>query len=113
MKKLLLFLSLIEFHPTPTAATAESYDSDTATIKKACCDTMADVNFGSKTYRADIAFTDGATWASVKDHYELSPAAEDVVKSGKSTISISPTGTASFKKGATKCSGCTTCEKKK
>ncbi len=102
MKKLLLCSSLIAFVATSSTvlASTSGYDSDTATIKKAGCDKMADVHVSGKSYPAGISFADGASWDSVKDHYELSPAAEDVVKSGKSAISIAADGTASFKQGA-------------
>ncbi|MCE0484633.1 MAG: hypothetical protein LV479_10400 [Methylacidiphilales bacterium] len=96
MKKLFLCLSLAAFAATSTAVIADSYDSDQATIKKAS-DSTAKVTIGSKTYTTPISFDDGASWDVVKDHYEVSSAAEDWLKAGKACISIGSDGTASFK----------------
>lgn len=99
---LILSLSLVAFIANSTGAFAEAYDSDTATITK-CNDTTAKVMIGSKSYCTPISFGDGASWTNVKDHYEVSPAAEDLIKANKAAISISSDGTASFKQCAAAC----------
>jgi hypothetical protein len=100
--RLILPLSLVAFIATFSIATAESYDSDTATIKKGCahngCTHSAEVLLDKKTYTVPICFGDGADWSSVKDHYELSDAAASAIKSGKASISIGSDGTVTTKK---------------
>jgi len=93
--RLVLSLSLVTFIATFSIASADSYDSDLATIKKGGAHT-AKVLVGSKTYTAPIRFADGASWDSVKDHYELDPAVVSGLKAGKFAISIEADGGANF-----------------
>jgi len=95
--RLVLPLSLVAFIATFSIATAESYDSDTATIQKGGAHT-AKVMLDKKTYTVPICFGDGADWSSVKDHYELSDAAASAIKSGKASISIGSDGAVTTKK---------------
>jgi hypothetical protein len=98
MKYLRLVLSLTVFalFSHVTVSLAESYDSDQATIKKGGAKT-AKVMLGSKTYSAPISFGDGASWDSVKDHYEVSPDIASEIKEGEVVISIEADGGASFR----------------
>jgi hypothetical protein len=95
--KLLLSLSLVTLLAASSTAFADSFDSETATIQKAG-PTTAKVLVDKKTYVAPISFGDGADWGSVKDHYELDPAAVSLLASKKTAISIGSDGTASFTK---------------
>jgi len=90
--RLVLSLSLVAFIATFSIAAADSYDSDMATIKKDGSH-GAKVSLDKKTYTVPISFGDGASWDSVKDHYELSDAAAAAIKSGKASISIGSDGT--------------------
>jgi hypothetical protein len=91
----LLTLSLVAFFATVTLAAADSFDSDTATIKKAGA-TTAKVTVDKSTYTAPISFADGADWSAVKDHYEVSDVVVSSLKAHKLAISIGSDGTASF-----------------
>jgi len=93
--RLILSLSLVAFLATSTLASADTYDSDTATIQKAS-DTSAKVVVGGKTYTAAISFGDGANWDAVKDHYEVADAVVSGLEAGKIAISIGSDGTATF-----------------
>ena len=93
--RLVLSLSLVAFLATVTIASADSFDSDSATIQKAGAST-AKVMIGSKTYTAPISFADGASWDTVKDHYEVDPSLVSGLKAGKVAISIGSDGTATF-----------------
>lgn len=94
---LVLSLSLVAFIATFSIATADSYDSDEATIKKGG-DHSAKVYVDKKTYVVPISFGDGADWSSVKDHYELSEASEAILASGHAKLSIESDGGASWSK---------------
>jgi hypothetical protein len=88
-------LSLVAFLGTLTLASADSFDSDTATIKKST-DKTAKVMVGKDTYMAPVTFADGADWSMVKDHYEVSDAVVAGLAKHKIVISIGSDGTASF-----------------
>ena len=105
--RLVLSLSLIAFLATFSIAAADTYDSEQATIQKAGAHS-AKVMVDSKTYTAPISFGDGASWDSVKDHYELDPSIVSCLKNGTVAISIESDGGASF----TKC-GPGSCKSKK
>jgi hypothetical protein len=98
MKHLLLLLSLSLVLVLANVARADSFDSDTATIKKGKSDKSAKVMLDKKTFLVPISFGDGASWDSVKDHYELSDASAAAVKSGKASVSVASDGTLSWKK---------------
>jgi hypothetical protein len=91
-----LSLSLVAFLATFTIAAADSSDSAKATIQKAGAHT-ANVTVGSKTYTAPISFGEGASWDSVKDHYELAPSTASVIENGKVAISVEADGGISFR----------------
>jgi hypothetical protein len=93
--RLLPILSLVAFLGTFTLASADSFDSDTATIKKDTATTVK-VMVGKDTYVAPITYTDGADWSAVKDHYEVSDAVVAGLAKHKIVISIGADGTASF-----------------
>jgi hypothetical protein len=96
--RLVLSLSLVAFFATFSAASAAtSYDSATATIQKATAGT-AKVIIKKNTYTAPIKFTDGASWTTVKDHYEVSPVVVSGLEAHKISISINSDGKASFTK---------------
>jgi hypothetical protein len=95
--RLVLSLSLVAFVATFSIASADSSDSEQATIQKASAHT-AKVMLGSKTYSAPISFADGASWDTVKDHYEVSSDTASEIKEGEIAISIGSDGTASFRK---------------
>jgi hypothetical protein len=95
--RLVLLLSLVAFISTFSIASAATYDSEQATFQKGGAHT-AKVQLGSKTYSAPISFGDGASWTSVKDHYELDPSVVSGIKAGKLAISIGSDGGASFTK---------------
>lgn len=94
---LLLSLSLVALLATFSIARADSYDSDEATVQKKS-DTSAKVIVDKKTYVVPISFGDGASWDSVKDHYELSDASKAILASGHAKLGVSSDGTASWKK---------------
>ena len=96
--RLVLSLSLVAFLATfSIASAASSFDSAEATIQKAGPHT-ANVKIKKEAYTAPIKFADGASWSSVKDHYELSPAVVSCLKEKQTSISIGSDGTASFTK---------------
>ncbi len=90
-KRLVLLAALAAFLATNTVSRADSFDSDTATIKKSS-DKTAKVLLGKGTYKAPISFDDGADWSSVKDHYELSDQAVAWIKAGKASLSVGSDG---------------------
>ena len=93
--RLVLPLLLVAFLATSTIASADSYDSDMVTIQKAGA-SSAKVLVGSKTYTAPLCFADGASWDTVKDHYEVAPSVVSGLAACKIAISIGSDGTASF-----------------
>ena len=95
--RLILSLSLVAFVATFTMASADSFDSATATIQKAGAHS-AKVEVDKATYTAPISFADGASWDTVKDHYEVAPSVVSGLKAGKIAISVGSDGTASFTK---------------
>jgi hypothetical protein len=95
--RLLLSLSLVASLATFSIARADSFDSDEATIQKKS-DTSAKVIVDKKTYVVPISFGDGASWDSVKDHYELSEASEAILASGHAKLSVDSDGGASWSK---------------
>ncbi len=99
MKKILLPLVLTTVLVLANVARADSFDSDTATIKpckgKSSC---ADVTVGKKTEVVPVTFGDGASWSNVKDHYELSDASAAAVKSGHAKLSVDSDGKATWSK---------------
>ncbi len=95
--RLVLCLTVVALFSHATVTLADSYDSDSATIKKGGAHS-AKVTIGKSTYNTAISFGDGADWSSVKDHYELSDAAAAAIKSGKASISIASDGTVTTKK---------------
>jgi hypothetical protein len=94
---LLLSLSLVALLATFSIARADSYDSDEATIQKKS-GSSAKVIWEKKTYVVPVSFGDGASWDSVKDHYELSEASEACLSSGHAKLSVGSDGTASWSK---------------
>ena len=101
--RLILCLTVVAFLAHSTAALADSYDSEMATIQKGGS-SSAKVLVGSKTYSAPISFDDGASWDTVKDHYEIDPSVVSGLGAGTIAISVGSDGTASFKKCAAHCS---------
>jgi hypothetical protein len=97
MKNLYLPLVLSTVLILANVARADSFDSDSATIQKAS-DKTAKVLVDKKTYTVPISFGDGASWDSVKDHYELSDASEACLASGKAKLSIGSDGGATWSK---------------
>jgi hypothetical protein len=95
MNRLILSLSLVAFLATVSLASADSFDSETATIQKATAST-AKVMVGKETYMAPITFADGADWSAVKDHYEVADSVVAGFEKHKIAISIGSDGTASF-----------------
>ena len=98
MKHLRLFLtlSLVAFVASFTLASAESYDSETATVQKGGAST-AKIMVGKDSFKAPISFEDGASWSTVKDHYEMNPAAVEGLKAGTMMIEAKADGTLSYK----------------
>ncbi len=93
--RLLTVLSLAAFLASVTLASADSFDSDTATIKKDTAKT-AKVMVGKATYMAPVTFADGADWSMLKDHYEVSDAVVSGLAKHKIVISIGADGSVSF-----------------
>ena len=98
--RLLLTLSLVAFVASFSLAAADSYDSETATVQKGGA-TTAKIMVGKDTFTSPITFEDGASWDTVKDHYEMNPAAVDGLKAGTMMISAGADGTLTYK--ACKC----------
>jgi hypothetical protein len=99
MKKsrLLVTLSLVAVLAAFSIARAD-YDSDYATVQKAS-DTTAKVMVNKKTHTVPISFADGASWDSVKDHYELSDASVACLEACKTTkVSVAADGTLTWSK---------------
>jgi hypothetical protein len=94
---LVLSLSLVAFVATFTLASADPFDSETATIQKSGA-SSAKVMVDKSTYTAPVSFGDGASWDCVKDHYEVAPSVVSGLKAGKIAISVGSDGTASFTK---------------
>ncbi len=98
LPSLLLSLSTVAFLATSSIlAIGDSFDSQEATIQKAG-DTKAKVLVDKSTYTAPICFADGASWDTVKDHYEVDPSVVAGLAAKKIAISIGSDGTASFSK---------------
>ncbi|MCE0522855.1 MAG: hypothetical protein LV480_08080 [Methylacidiphilales bacterium] len=95
--RLVLSLSLVACLATFSIARADSYDSDDATIQKKT-DTTAKVMVDKNTYVVPVSFADGASWDSVKDHYEVSDATKACLASGHAKLSIGSDGGASWSK---------------
>jgi hypothetical protein len=95
--RLVLSLSLAAFIATFTLASADSYDSDMATIQKAGA-TTAKVMVDKNTYVVPISFGDGASWDNVMDHYELSDASKACLASGHAKLSVGSDGGATWSK---------------
>ena len=93
--RVLPIVALLALLGTATVASADSFDSDTATIKKST-DKTAKVMVGKETYVAPIRFADGADWSMVKDHYEVSDAVVAGLAKHKIVISIGADGGVSF-----------------
>jgi hypothetical protein len=93
--RLALVLTFAAFFATFTAASADSFDSATATIQKSGPHT-AKVMVGKETYMAPIHFADGADWSMVKDHYEVADPVVAGLKKHKIVISVGADGGASF-----------------
>ena len=93
--RLLLALSLFASLGTFTAAVADSFDSQTATIQKGGMHS-AKVMVGKETYMAPISFADGADWSCVKDHYEVTDPVVSGLAKHKIGIAIDSDGKASF-----------------
>ena len=99
MKNLYLPLVLISMLVLANVARADSYDSDTATVKKCKASSKcADVTLDKKDYTVPIAFGDGADWSAVKDHYDLSDASASCVKSGKAKVEVESDGSLKWSK---------------
>ncbi len=99
MKNLYLPLILATVLVLANIARADSFDSDTATIKKSKSSSKtADVNLDKKDYTVPIAFGDGADWSAVKDHYDLSDASASCVKSGKAKVEVESDGSLKWSK---------------
>jgi hypothetical protein len=95
--RILLTVALVATLASFSLARAD-YDSDYATVQKAS-DTSAKVMVNKKTHTVPISFGDGASWDSVKDHYELSDASVACLESCKSTkVSVGSDGTLTWSK---------------
>jgi hypothetical protein len=97
MKNLYLPLILTTVLVLANVARADSFDSDTATIKKSG-DKYATVNVDKKDYKVPVTFGDGADWSDVKDHYDLSDASVACVKSGKAKLDVESDGSLKWTK---------------
>jgi len=93
--RLVLALTAAAFVATWSVASAESYDSETATVQKAGANT-AKILVGKDAFKAPVCFGDGADWSSVKDHYEMNPAAVSGLKAGKMCIQVESDGTLKY-----------------
>lgn len=91
-------LVLITMLVLANVARADSFDSDTATIKKSKSSKDADVTLDKKDYTVPITFGDGADWSAVKDHYDLSDASAACVKSGKAKLDVESDGSLKWSK---------------
>ncbi len=99
MKNLTLPLILATVLVLANVARADSFDSDTATVKKCKSSSKcADVTVDKKSHTVPISFGDGADWSSVKDHYELSDASAAAVKSGKAKVEVESDGSLKWSK---------------
>ena len=95
--RLLLCLSIAAF-VSHTAAFADSYDSDDATIKKNNDHSAKVCLDNKKTYIVPVSFGDGASWDNVMDHYELSDASKACLASGHAKLSVGSDGGATWSK---------------
>ncbi len=95
--QLVLAVSLVAFLATFSIASADSYDSETATIQKKS-DSTAKVSVAKSTYVVPVKFGDGASWDNVKDHYELSDASVAAVKSKHASLTINSDGSLNWAK---------------
>jgi hypothetical protein len=94
--RLVLTLSLVAFIATFSIAAADSYDSETATVQKSS-DSMAKIMVGKDSFKTRIAFDDGASWDTVKDHYEINSGVIEGLKNGTMMISAGADGTLTYK----------------
>jgi hypothetical protein len=93
MKNLYLPLVLITMLVLANVARADSFDSDTATIKKCGSSSKcANVSLDKKDYTVPVTFGDGADWSCVKDHYDLSDASCACVKAGHASVTVNSDG---------------------
>ena len=95
--RLVLSLSLVAFLATFTIASADTYDSDMATIQKKG-DTTAKVIVDKMTYVVPVSFGSGASWDNVMDHYELSDASKAILAAGHAKLSVGSDGGATWSK---------------
>ena len=95
--RLVLTLSLVAFLATFSIASADSYDSDMATIQKAGANS-AKVLVDKHTYVVPVSFGDGASWDNVMDHYELSDTSKAYLASGHAKLSVGSDGGATWSK---------------
>jgi hypothetical protein len=93
--RLVLALSVTVFLATFTAASADTFDSATATIQKGGPHT-AKIMIKKDTYTAPVTFDDGADWSTVKDHYEVDDKVITGLQKNAIAIKIGSDGTASF-----------------
>ena len=99
MKNLYLPLVLSTVLVLANVARADSFDSDSATVKKCkSSDKCADVTVDKKTYTVPVTFGDGASWDNVQDHYDLSDASAACVKSGKAKLEVDSDNSLHWKK---------------
>ena len=97
MKNLYLPLVLSTVLLLANVARADSFDSDSATIKKAS-DKTAKVTVDKSTYVVPVTFGDGASWDNVQDHYDLSDASVGCLKSGKAKLEVDSDSSLHWKK---------------
>jgi hypothetical protein len=95
--RLVLAVSFVAFIATFSLASADSYDSEMATIQKKSAST-AKVSIEKSTYTVPVTFGDGASWDNVKDHYELSDASGAVVKSKHASLTVNSDGSVNWAK---------------
>ena len=95
--RLLLTVTVVATIASISIARAD-FDSDYATVQKAS-DKTAKVSVDKQTFTVPISFGDGASWDSVKDHYELSDASVNCLKTCKNAkVSVGSDGTLTWSK---------------
>ena len=97
MKNLYLPLIVSTVLLLANVARADSFDSDSATVKKKT-DTKATVAVDKTSACVPVTFGDGASWDSVHDHYDLSDASVALVKSGKAKLEVDSDGSLHWSK---------------
>jgi hypothetical protein len=97
MKHLYLPILLTIVLALANVARADSYDSDSATVKKAT-DKTAKVSVDKSTVTVPVTFGDGASWDNVQDHYDLSDASVALLKSGKAKLEVDSDGSLHWSK---------------